>query len=107
MGDSLALHYRILECGNASFPAQTVLIQKAGDFINELIEGGGAVSLMPQKGFWTRLSDAAKELNIAGARIFDRQIAVIARDSGASALWTHDRKFIKIAGINVLDPRRH
>ena len=51
-----------------------------------------------------RLVQMAAELGIAGARIFDLQIALTGFDNGATEIWSHDRGFIAFPGLRTHDP---
>jgi predicted nucleic acid-binding protein len=80
----------------------------AGDahgFLAGLVEGG-AVIWTPGDDFWRRLTRLAAELGTRGARIFDLQIALAARDNGATEIWTHDAGFVSIEGLHIKDPLR-
>jgi len=46
----------------------------------------------------------AADLQVAGSRIYDLQIALIAFENGATEIWTHDRNFTRIPGLHVHDP---
>jgi predicted nucleic acid-binding protein len=43
-------------------------------------------------------------MGIHGARIFDLQIGLTAIDGGAVEIWTHDRRFVSLPGLEVLHP---
>ena len=58
----------------------------------------------PGSNFGARLMRLAADLGIAGARIFDLQIALVASDNGATEIWTHDRSFVPMPGLSVSDP---
>jgi len=58
----------------------------------------------PRAGFETRLLQLASDLEVAGARVFDLQIALTAFEHGASELWTHDRGFTRMPGLRLVDP---
>ncbi|MCB9707994.1 MAG: PIN domain-containing protein [Myxococcales bacterium] len=73
-------------------------------FILELIEGARARVWYPKTGFAERLLQAASDLDIRGARIFDLHIGLCARENGATHLWTRDARFIEIAGLEVVNP---
>jgi predicted nucleic acid-binding protein len=75
----------------------------AHGFLAALVEGG-AVIWTPGEDFWQRLTRLAADLSIQGPRIFDLQIALAARDSGATEIWTHDAGFVSIRGLRVHDP---
>ena len=44
------------------------------------------------------------ELDVAGARVFDLQIALTAFENGAAELWTHDQGFTRVPGLRFVDP---
>ncbi len=48
--------------------------------------------------------DATLVGEIAGPRVFDLQIALTAFEGGATELWTHDSRFVKIPGLRLHDP---
>ncbi len=84
--------------GGASTPRQ------AQGFLRELIVEAGARLWMPREGFWERLVELARELRVAGPRVFDLQIALTAVENGAVEIWTHDRQFVAFPGVRVRDP---
>ena len=84
--------------GGASSPA----IAEA--FLKELFSSGGGELWLPCANFSWRLCHIAKDRRITGPRIFDLQVALIAFDNGASQIWTHDKNFISIPGLRVVDP---
>ena len=87
------------ECENrSSTPTE------ADRFIQSLVDEGGAYIWLPRAGFVKRLSGIARDLKVKGNRIFDLQIALIAHESGATSIWTHDKNFLKIPGLKVEDP---
>ncbi|HMP77305.1 MAG TPA: PIN domain-containing protein [Kiritimatiellia bacterium] len=77
--------------------------RQASDFIEGLLEGGAEI-WMPGPGFATRLIRLAELRNIRGPRIFDLQIALTAFEGGATELWSHDRNFVTVPGLPVVDP---
>lgn len=81
--------------GRASRPEQ------ARKFIVNLLDAG-AKPLYSRS--WERIADLAVELDVRGARIFDLQIALACLDSGARELWTHDRNFTRVPGLEIHDP---
>ena len=85
--------------GAASRPSQ------AAAFLAELFRAG-AVVFYPGAGFAERFAGVAAKRGIQGARIFDLQIAEIAREGGATEIWTHDRAFVSVSGLKVRDPLR-
>jgi hypothetical protein len=60
--------------------------------------------LGPGPAFADRLLQTAIDLGVSGARVFDLQIALCALDGGATELWTHDRRFVKLPGLIINDP---
>ena len=46
----------------------------------------------------------ARRLHVRGVRIFDLQIALVAADAGATELWSHDRQFVSLPGLPVVNP---
>lgn len=76
---------------------------RVADYITSLIQAGARV-FYPRQGFMSRLMEAACESGIHGRRIYDLQIALSAREAGATSLWTHDAKFITIDGLPTHDP---
>lgn len=76
----------------------------ASGFIVALLRTGGGNLWLPSPGFPLRLLEAAQLLQLSGPRIFDLQIALISRESGATQIWTHDREFVSIPGFKVHDP---
>ena len=76
---------------------------EATAFVNALVEAGAAV-WGPGPGFAERLMQMADELAVTGPRVFDLQIALAAFDNGARELWTHDRAFVSVPGLRVVDP---
>ncbi len=58
----------------------------------------------PGTGFDARLLQLAADLEVAGARIFDLQIALTVFEHGASELWTHDQGFTRVPGLRLIDP---
>jgi hypothetical protein len=81
-----------------SSPAQ------ARGFLTELLRDGVGQLWLPGPAFAERLFAAAAELRIAGPRIFDLQIALIALEHGATEIWSHDRGFVSVPGLPVHDP---
>jgi predicted nucleic acid-binding protein len=43
-------------------------------------------------------------MKIAGTRVYDLQIALIALENGATQLWSHDSAFVGVPGLLVRDP---
>ena len=72
-------------------------------FLASLIRAGAQL-WQGQADFGLRLLAIASRGEILGRRIFDLQIALAARDNGATEIWTHDRGFVAVAGLRVFDP---
>jgi predicted nucleic acid-binding protein len=77
--------------------------RQAHGFLTALVEAG-AIIWTPGEDFWRRLTRLAADLGVQGARIFDLQIALAARDNGATEIWTHDAGFVSIRGLRIEDP---
>lgn len=77
--------------------------QDASSFLAALGKAGAKI-LHPREGLWERLSRSATEMGVTGSRVFDLQISLIAREAGASEIWTHDTRFAAVRGIQVVDP---
>jgi toxin-antitoxin system PIN domain toxin len=77
---------------------------EAQAYLHALTGGGGASIWTAGTGFWERLTQLASDMKIAGARVFDLQIALIALENGATELWSHDRAFAGLPGLLVRDP---
>jgi toxin-antitoxin system PIN domain toxin len=58
----------------------------------------------PRTGFETRLLQLASDLEVAGARVFDLQIALTVFEHGAAEFWTHDQGFTRVPGLRLVDP---
>jgi toxin-antitoxin system PIN domain toxin len=72
----------------------------------QALQDAGAKILYPRDGLWQRLARAAVALEVQGPRIFDLQIAQLAKDAGATQLWTHDAGFLSVPGLRVVHPLR-
>ncbi len=83
--------------GRPSTPAQ------AAAFVRALVQAGAQLWL-PGPGFGDRLLQLATDLNVVGPRVFDLQIALTAFEGGATDLWTHDTRFVKVPGLRLHDP---
>jgi len=77
---------------------------EARRFIAALVEQGGASMWLPKPGFADRVIETAVRLGIAGARVFDLQVALVGIDNGATEVWTHDAAFVRLPGVSVHDP---
>ncbi len=76
---------------------------QAAAFVRALVRAGAQIWL-PGPGFADRLLQLAADLEVVGARVFDLQIALAVFEGGATDLWTHDRRFVKIPGLRLHDP---
>ena len=83
--------------GRASTP------DEAQRFLASLATAGAEV-WSPGIGFGLRLAQLAADRNVSGNRIFDLQIALCAFEGGARELWSHDTRFISIAGLRLVNP---
>jgi predicted nucleic acid-binding protein len=84
--------------GGPSSPAQ------AGRFLRALMHRAGACVWEPRPGFATRLLVASEQVGVSGARVFDLQISLIASEAGAVEIWSHDRRFLTVPGLELRDP---
>ena len=73
-------------------------------FIESLVAEGNGEIWLPGRDFGTRLMQLGSRLDVVGPRIFDLQIGLIAFENGASELWTHDRNFVGLPGLRIVDP---
>jgi toxin-antitoxin system PIN domain toxin len=85
--------------GRASTP------DEAQRFLAALADAGADV-WSPGTGFGLRLAQMAADLELRGNRIFDLQIALCAFEGGARELWSHDARFVTIAGLRLVNPLR-
>ena len=76
---------------------------QAAAFVSALVKAGAQIWL-PGPGFGDRLLQVAADLEVVGPRVFDLQIALTAFEGGATELWTHDTRFVKIPGLRLHDP---
>jgi toxin-antitoxin system PIN domain toxin len=83
--------------GRPSTPTQAAAFVAA-------LEKAGAQIWLPGPGFGDRLLQVATDLDVIGARVFDLQIALTVFEGGATELWTHDTRFVKIPGLRLHDP---
>jgi predicted nucleic acid-binding protein len=70
----------------------------------ESLERSGAQIWPPGPAFSRRLIQLAGSQEIAGPRIFDLQIGLIAWENGATQMWTHDSAFASPPGLRIVDP---
>ncbi len=78
--------------------------REARAFLERLLTDGAGEVWSPQAGHERRLLALADELAVAGARIFDIAIGLVAFENGATEIWTHDAGFVSIPGLAVHDP---
>lgn len=76
---------------------------EARAFIGALV-GAGARLLPSGPGTGQRILDLAARMGIAGPRIFDLHVALTALEHGATELWSHDRAFVSLPGLKLVDP---
>lgn len=76
---------------------------EARAFIQALLDAGARL-LAPGTAHGQRILEAADRLGIVGPRVFDLQIAITALDHGATELWSHDRGFVTLPGLRLVDP---
>jgi hypothetical protein len=67
-------------------------------------QAGRADVWVPKSGFEDRLLEQACAQQVAGTRGSDLQIGLIAYESGARQIWTHDSNFAAFPCLKVLDP---
>jgi toxin-antitoxin system PIN domain toxin len=77
--------------------------RRAAAFVRAL-QAAGAETWNPDHDFSAQLLQLAEDLDVAGPRIFDLQIALTAFQAGATELWTHDADFVRIPGLRIVDP---
>ena len=76
----------------------------ARGFLRALILEAGAALWMPHSGSWERVTRLAEDLDVRGPRVFDLQIGLAAFDNGATEIWSHDRGFVTVPGLALIDP---
>lgn len=87
-------------------PAASGRPSSAGEaraFLGALVDAGARL-LSPGPALADRVLEAAECLRVSGPRVFDLQIAVTALDHGATELWSHDRGFVTLPGLRLVDP---
>ena len=77
--------------------------KQAAAFMAALVDAGAQIWL-PGSGFGERLLQTASDLGVVGSRVFDLQIALTVFEGGATELWTHDARFVKLPGLRLHDP---
>jgi predicted nucleic acid-binding protein len=48
--------------------------------------------------------ELAIRFGITGRHVYDLQIALAARDHGATEIWTNDRAFSTVPGLTLVNP---
>jgi predicted nucleic acid-binding protein len=81
-----------------------IVFERAHRFMESMLGEGQARLWLPMPGFGQRLLRRAADLRMGGARIYDLQIALMAQEGGATEIWTHDRNFVAVPGLGVVDP---
>lgn len=78
--------------------------EEAATFLLRFLEDGGGVVWQAGAESGTRLIQLARQMGVTGARIFDLQISLAAVENGATEIWSHDRNFVAVPGLAVVDP---
>lgn len=99
---SIAEFLSVVTHPNASGRPSTV--GEAAEFVALLQSTGEIEICLPRSGFHRRLMQLARDLNVQGPRVFDLQIALTGLDHGATQLWTRDRGFVKVPGLEIVNP---
>jgi uncharacterized protein len=86
------------------YPGGPSSAAQAAGFLDSLIRTGRARVFLPGADFTQRLLEITRELKVAGPRVFDVQIGLMALAAGATRLWTHDASFIPLTGLRIEDP---
>ena len=76
---------------------------EASRFIEALTDVGCEL-WQPGPRFAANLLARAVDLGVSGARVFDLQIGLTALEHGATEVWTHDAKFVRVPGLKLHDP---
>lgn len=76
---------------------------EARAFVGSIVDGGARL-LSPGPAFGPRVLETADRLGVMGPRVFDLHIALTALDHGATELWSHDRGFVILPGLRLVDP---
>jgi len=77
---------------------------EATSFLDALTTDAAMQVWAPRVGFEARLVQLASDLDVAGAQVFDLQIALTVFEHGASELWTHDQGFTRVPGLRLVYP---
>jgi toxin-antitoxin system PIN domain toxin len=78
--------------------------REAAAFLGALTRDLAMQLWLPGAGFGERLMRTAQDLEVAGARVFDVQVGLVALENGAQEIWTHDSSFVRLRGLRVRDP---
>ncbi|HEY7839100.1 MAG TPA: PIN domain-containing protein [Terriglobales bacterium] len=84
-------------------PGGAATFDQADGFLQALADAGAAC-WQPLPGFDRRLIAWAGRLGVTDRGIFDLQIGLMAQEAGATRLLSHDREFITVPGLELLDP---
>lgn len=76
---------------------------EARAFVESLVHAGARL-LSPGPALGQRVLEAAERLGVVGPRVFDLHIALTALDHGATEMWSHDRRFVTLPGLRLVDP---
>ena len=76
---------------------------EARAFLANLTAAGARV-FCPTSKTAAQVADLAVSLDIRGPRIFDLQIAQICTEAGVRELWSHDKNFVTVSGLELRDP---
>lgn len=77
--------------------------KEARGFIEALTDAGCEL-WQPGPTLAAHLLARAVDLRVSGTRVFDLQIGLTALQHGATHVWTHDAKFVRVPGLIVHDP---
>lgn len=86
------------------YPGGPSSIAAASRYLHFLQEELSMQVFLPKDRFSEQLITQARKHKVTGVHIFDLQIALIAKESGSSEIWTHDQKFIHLPGLKVVNP---
>lgn len=78
--------------------------EEATLFLRNFIQGGAGLVWDADAGFGWRVLEWAGRLNIRGPRIFDLQIGLMALEHGVTTIWSHDKGFVVVPGLRLVDP---
>jgi len=76
---------------------------EARSFIDALIAAGARV-LRPSARTDGLVLAEAERTGCVGPRVFDLAIALTVLEHGATSLWTHDLRSVRVPGLAIVDP---